>query len=125
MRVNLYTAKNKLLDEVLSDSVHLPTLSGEITVLDNHNPIIGILREGEVSVHDKNNKVISLEIDKGYFEFSENNLNIFIEKTKLSFEELKVLEEKAIKARKKDVSISSEESISEKEFTERKESEGF
>ena len=123
MKLTVYTAKNKLIDSVETSSVYLPTLAGDLTILNNHNPIIGVLREGEIHFHAENNEEIKISLTTGYFEFSDNELKILIEKTNHTPEELKELEEKAIKA--KDKNFGKREDIDEEEFEERKESEGF
>jgi len=123
MKVTVYTAKSKLVDSNDMDSVYLPTLDGDLTILDNHNPIIGVLREGTAILRKSSKEEISISLDMGYFEFSDNELTVLIENTRLTEEELKVLQEKAVKAKK--TNIGEEDKISEDDFEERKESEGF
>jgi len=52
-------------DEV--DSITLPTLEGEITVLPNHLPLISVLKPGEIMVK-KGNEVVHLAVSGGFLE---------------------------------------------------------
>ncbi len=123
MIVTIYTSKNKLLDKVEATSAYLPTLSGDVTILNNHNPIVGVLRKGEIIVRIQNTQIARVLMDKGYYEFSNNVLSILIQKTKLTIEDLERIQDNAIMAKDKD--IRKDENISEENFEERKESEGF
>ncbi|BDQ04786.1 MAG: hypothetical protein KatS3mg084_0304 [Candidatus Dojkabacteria bacterium] len=124
MKVYISTEKNILLDGLECESVTLPTLSGEITILDDHNPIIGVLSKGKIRILIENTNVIpEIDVDSGYFELNNNNLTILVTKTGLSLDEISDIKQKAIQARTK--TIGQEDKISEKEFIERQTSEGF
>ncbi len=124
MKVYISTEKNILLDGLECESVTLPTLSGEITILDDHNPIIGVLSKGKIRILIENTNVIpEIDVDSGYFELNNNSLTILVTKTGLSLDEISDIKQKAIQARTK--TIGQEDKISEKEFIERQTSEGF
>ncbi len=124
MKVHITTEKNTLLDGLECESVTLPTLSGEITILDNHNPIIGVLSRGKIRILIENTNVVpEIDVDNGYFELSNNILTILVTKTRLSSDEILEIKQKAIQARTK--TIGQGDQISEKEFMERQKSEGF
>lgn len=123
MKVSVYTEKTQILENFDFESATLPTIDGEITLLDNHNPIIGILKPGKVKLINQEKKEIHIPLDNGFFLFRENTLTIIADKTNLTLEELTELQKKAIKAR--NVNIGQADPIEEKSFKQRKESENF
>jgi F0F1-type ATP synthase epsilon subunit len=124
MKVHITTEKNILFNGLECESVTLPTLSGEITILDNHNPIIGVLSRGKIRILIENTNVIpAIDVDNGYFELSNDTLTILVTQTRLSLDEIAEIKQKAIQARTK--TIGQGDQISEKEFMERQKSEGF
>lgn len=46
---------------------------GEITVLDNHEPLIGVLTPGVMKVVDDGNKENFFEVKNGFLEVKEGN----------------------------------------------------
>ncbi len=60
-------------------SLNIPTQSGEITVLDNHRPLISVLKSGLATITGINNEQKELEISSGFLEVDNNNhLNVLI-----------------------------------------------
>lgn len=55
MKLSIYSIKQTLL-ETQAEKVTLPTVQGEITVLDNHLPLITIVKEGIVSYYTSQNQ---------------------------------------------------------------------
>jgi len=72
------------LEEVLFSqeavSVIVPGEGGRFEMLDNHAPIISILKQGTVKITDANNKKTSIELAGGSIEMSNNKLTILAEK---------------------------------------------
>ena len=50
MKLSIYSIKQTLLDTE-AEKVTIPTMQGEITVLDNHLPLITLVKEGVVSYY--------------------------------------------------------------------------
>lgn len=49
------------------EKVTLPTEAGEITVLDNHAPMVSVLKAGEINIH-KEGHVVPLAVSTGVLE---------------------------------------------------------
>ena len=54
-------------------SVNIKTTSGEITVLDNHRPLITALTKGEALVKKVDGETFNFKISSGFLEFGGNN----------------------------------------------------
>jgi F-type H+-transporting ATPase subunit epsilon len=59
-------------------SVTLPTMAGEIEILDGHLPIIGVLEPGTI-LYTECNQSIPIAIDAGFFKFSNDKLLVLVE----------------------------------------------
>ncbi len=121
MLVTIYTAKSKLFDKVQSKSVYLPSTSGDMQILDNHIPVIVVLKAGEVILEKSDGDKIKIRIDAGYVQFSNNELIAVIEKMSLTESERNILEKQAEEMRYTEVKH--EDSVSESEFEDRNKSE--
>ena len=68
------------LEEVLfskeAKSVVVPGESGTFEMLDNHAPIISILKKGTIKITDTNNQKTSIELNGGSIETSNNKVTI-------------------------------------------------
>jgi len=68
------------LEEVLfskeAKSVVVPGESGTFEMLDNHAPIISILKKGTIKITDTNNQKTSIELTGGSIEMSNNKVTI-------------------------------------------------
>jgi F0F1-type ATP synthase epsilon subunit len=61
-------------------SFNAKALDGEITVLDNHRPLITILKKGAAVIIEKNDSQKKIEINSGFLEMnSQNRLNVLID----------------------------------------------
>lgn len=72
MKLSIYSLKN-ILFQGEAVSLNCKTPMGEITVLDNHEPLISALSAGQVKVVDKNNKERFFQIKSGFLEVKPNN----------------------------------------------------
>ena len=59
-------------------SVVLPTATGEIEILDQHLPIIGILEAGTV-FYTENGVAVPIAVDTGFFKLADNTLLLLTE----------------------------------------------
>ena len=68
------------LEEVLfskeATSVVVPGESGTFEMLDNHAPIISILKKGTIKITDTHNQKTSIELNGGSIEMSNNKVTI-------------------------------------------------
>ncbi len=62
------------------DSVTLPGVDGNFTVLRNHAPIIAALRKGKISFSENSIPIGNIEIDSGFCEVYNNEIYVCAEK---------------------------------------------
>ncbi len=62
----------KVIYENEISQVTIPTMSGEITILPNHIPLISVLKAGEMKIKDKNGEH-NLAVSGGFLEVRGNN----------------------------------------------------
>lgn len=67
MKLSVYSLK-KILFQGEAKAVNCKTSNGEITILDNHRPLISSLREGIIKVIDKNEKEYYIPVSSGFLE---------------------------------------------------------
>jgi len=72
MKLQVISLKGLEFDGKIS-SLNLKTTAGEITVLDNHRPLITRLAKGQAVVIKENGEKMSFEIGLGFLEVSERN----------------------------------------------------
>lgn len=72
MKLNIISLKG-LEYEGEAVSVNLKTTSGEITVLDNHRPLITALTAGQASIMKNNGEKLIFDVRSGFFEIGEGN----------------------------------------------------
>jgi len=72
MKLQVISLKGLEFDDEIS-SLNLKTTLGEITVLDNHRPLITQLSKGRVIILKKSGEKASFEILSGFLEVGENN----------------------------------------------------
>lgn len=121
MQVEIYTTTKELINNEIK-KVILPSQDGEITILNDHAPILGTLTNGEIKLMQENNNIIGINVNEGFFNFKDNNLLIIITHTQLNNEELEQIKQNAIKSAENKIT---KENISEKHFKELKESTNF
>ncbi len=100
---------------VYSDSVEsitLPTQEGEITVLENHIPLVGILRPGEILIQ-KNEEVIPLAVSGGVVQVRKAIITILAD-TAEKVEE--IIEERAQEAHRRAQAIMLDKKFDATEF---------
>ena len=72
MRLNIITLKGMEFDGEVT-SVNLKTAAGEITVLDNHRPLITQLTKGQAIVKKEDGGQLNFDINSGFLEVGEDN----------------------------------------------------
>jgi len=72
MKLSVYSLK-KVLFQGSARFLNCKTVVGEITVLDNHQPLIGILTEGNIKIIDIDNKEHSFQAKSGLIEVKHGN----------------------------------------------------
>jgi ATP synthase F1 epsilon subunit len=72
MKLSVYSLKN-ILFQGEAKSLNVKTISGEITVLDNHETLITVLSAGVMKVVDENKKEQFFPINSGFLEVKEGN----------------------------------------------------
>lgn len=72
MKLSIYSLK-KILFQGSASLLNCKTAIGEITVLDNHHPLIGVLTAGEMKIVDKENKEHFLNVKSGFIEVRHGN----------------------------------------------------
>ena len=61
-------------------SLNIKTTSGEVTILDNHLPLVTVLKAGMAHIVDTKETKKDLEIKSGFLEVSpENKVNVLID----------------------------------------------
>lgn len=78
MKVEVLTPK-KIELETEARAVVLPTVIGEISVLDNHVPLITVLKKGTIKVLGPNGDT-PIEIDGGIAEIVADKITILLKK---------------------------------------------
>ena len=79
LKVNFKTPLSKIY-EGSATSVILDTPNGQITVLPDHEPMVGIIEVGEILVTE-NNKTQSYLSGHGIFKIKDNNISILCDET--------------------------------------------
>ena len=75
MTVEILTMESILLSTE-AKSVVVPGENGRFEILDNHAPIISILKQGVIKIVDSNNETKSIEITSGSIENLNNKITI-------------------------------------------------
>ncbi|OGE83022.1 MAG: hypothetical protein A3B23_01575 [Candidatus Colwellbacteria bacterium RIFCSPLOWO2_01_FULL_48_10] len=76
MKLKILTpTETKFKGEILA--LNIKTLSGEITILDDHEPMISMFEKGTAHITDKQNQRTAIQIGAGFLEVTpENELNV-------------------------------------------------
>ncbi len=72
MKLSVYSLK-KILFQDSAELLNCKTMAGEITVLDNHETFIGVLKAGVMKVVDNNKKEHFFPIKSGFLEVRQGN----------------------------------------------------
>jgi F-type H+-transporting ATPase subunit epsilon len=84
MKVSVYSLKNTLFDAE-AESATFDTVTGQITVLDNHEPLITVLKEGLIKIISKDKKENYIQVKDGFLEVREKGqVRAIIEENKKS-----------------------------------------
>lgn len=79
MKLKILTPKEEKYKGSVS-GFNVTTLSGNITILDNHEPIISMFDAGKAYIIDNQNKHHEVELEAGFLEMTpENELNVLTE----------------------------------------------
>jgi F-type H+-transporting ATPase subunit epsilon len=82
MKLGVYSLK-KILFQGDAKSVNCNTRSGEITVLDHHEPLISILEKGTITIVDGNQQEVFIPVSSGFLEVdSGSQMRILVEEAK-------------------------------------------
>jgi F-type H+-transporting ATPase subunit epsilon len=82
MKVGVYSMQ-KVLFQGDAKSVNCSTVSGDITILDHHEPLISVLQKGTITIIDQNQKEIFIPVDSGFLEIdSESQAKLLVEESK-------------------------------------------
>lgn len=72
MKLYIYSLKNTLFQGE-AESLTCDTTCGQITVLDNHEPLITVLKEGLIKIIDENQKLNYIQVKSGFVEIRNGN----------------------------------------------------
>lgn len=72
MKVSIYSLKNILFQDE-AQSLNCDTSSGELTILDHHEPLITNIEEGLIKIVDKNQKEKFVQVKSGFLEARSSN----------------------------------------------------
>jgi len=65
-------------------SITLPTITGVITVLDDHEPMIGVLSGGQVEIDLENETSLLMAVDSGMVQIEHNHVHVFTQDSVLA-----------------------------------------
>lgn len=72
MQISVYSLKNILFKDQ-AKSLTCNTSLGEITVLNNHEPLISDIKEGTIKIVDKDEQLKYIQVKEGFIEINSNN----------------------------------------------------
>jgi len=72
MKLFIYSLKNTLF-EGEAESLTCETANGQITILNNHEPLITLLKEGLIKIVDKAQKLNYIQTTGGFLEIRGSN----------------------------------------------------
>ena len=72
MQISIYSLKNTLFKDQ-AKSLTCNTSLGEITVLNNHEPLISDIKEGTIKIIEKNDKLKYMQVKEGFIEINSSN----------------------------------------------------
>ena len=72
MQLGVYSLE-KVLFNGEAVSVNCQTTTGEITVLDHHQPLISVLKKGVMKIIDKEQKEHYIEVNSGFLNITKGN----------------------------------------------------
>ena len=72
MKLSVYSLK-KILFQGNAEFLNCKTMAGEITVLDNHEPYIGVLTKGVAKIVDEGKKEHFFPVKSGFLQIDKKN----------------------------------------------------
>ncbi|KKQ97072.1 MAG: hypothetical protein A2626_02740 [Candidatus Nealsonbacteria bacterium RIFCSPHIGHO2_01_FULL_38_55] len=72
MKLFIYSLKNTLFESE-AESLTCETVNGQITILNNHEPLITLLKDGVIKIIDKNQKASYIQTMGGFLEIRGSN----------------------------------------------------
>jgi F-type H+-transporting ATPase subunit epsilon len=78
MHIGVYSLE-KVLYQGETVSVNCKTKMGEITILENHEPLISILEKGTMKIVDKEQKEHYIPVSSGFVEIKNNEGRFLVE----------------------------------------------
>ncbi|MBI2610085.1 F0F1 ATP synthase subunit epsilon [Candidatus Giovannonibacteria bacterium] len=78
MKLTILSLKGKEFEGSIK-AFNVKTQSGEITVLDNHLPIVTLLKKGTAVITKSDGSKENFQINSGFLELSENNLSVLVD----------------------------------------------
>lgn len=85
LKLSIVTPLKKLVTDLNVKSVTLPAFRGELTILDDHEPLVSTLETGVLTYCDvKTSKNNSLVISWGYFEINKGVISVLAETAETS-----------------------------------------
>ncbi|HEY4524131.1 MAG TPA: ATP synthase F1 subunit epsilon [Candidatus Paceibacterota bacterium] len=72
MQLKIYSLK-KVLFEGEAKSLTVRSIGGELTILDNHLPLITMLQAGPVTITDKSGQITKIDVSAGFLEVKPNS----------------------------------------------------
>lgn len=83
MQLEIITPQKSLFSDE-AKLIQLPSENGLFEILDNHAPIIAVLKEGTIKVQDLNGKLHFFEINQGFVECKHNKTIVLVSKASRS-----------------------------------------
>lgn len=77
MKLSIYSLR-KTLYAGEAKAINCQTTAGEITILDNHRPLISIVKEGVIKIIDESGKENFVKATSGFLEIKPENEARFI-----------------------------------------------
>ena len=78
MRLQIHSVKRTLFDGEVK-SVNCNTALGEITILDNHRPLITVMERGTVTIIDNAGVAHYVNVSSGFAEVQKNHASMIVE----------------------------------------------
>lgn len=78
MKLEIITPEKTLYEGEVS-LVQLPGIDGSFEILNNHAPLISVLKEGKIKIKDENDKLQYFEVRGGVIEVLKNKVLVLAE----------------------------------------------
>lgn len=111
MRLNIVTPEKKIFEDEV-DQVSLPTLDGEITILENHLPLMTQIKPGELTIKTRG-KIEYFVTGGGFVEITGKRVSVLTDlamvSDEISLEQAEAAKKRAEEALKNKTNLSNEE----------------